>query len=437
MTRQCIAVAVSGGRDSTALWHATARAVVGSGLQVVALHVHHGLQPEADGWVAHLQRQARRWAARGLPVSLAWRRLRAAPAAGDSIEAWARRERYAALADMARDCGAKLVLLAHHRCDQAETFLLQALRGAGPAGLAAMPREVTRGGIVWSRPWLDQPSRAIDAYVRRHRLSHVQDPSNVDASLARNRLRHEVWPALSASFGQAEACLAASTRRAHEAAECLRELAALDATLACSAEGRLKVPAWLALSTARRANLLRYWLATQHRGAVPESLVQRLLHELPAAPAAAAWPWHDGELRLHAGALQTVPLRAAPEALPDLPQHLDLSRAGRFAVPAWHGSFEVRAVHGDGLDPRRLRHCELRPRQGGEQFQRSQRSLPRSLKKQFQAAGVPAWLRDGPLVYAGNELLYVPGLGVDARNQAPAGSSMLGLSWLPDRPPRA
>ncbi len=430
--QQRIAVAVSGGRDSTALWHAVARAARGTALEVVGLHVHHGLLAEADGWVAHLQRQARRWAARGLPVRLAWHRLQGRPGRGDSVEAWARRERYAALTAMARAEGIGLVLLAQHRRDQAETFLLQALRGAGAAGLAGMPREAVRGGVVWARPWLDQPREAIEAYVSRHRLGFVEDPSNADRRLARNRLRQELWPALSAAFPQAEASLAASARRAHEAAACLRELAELDAAGVCSREAGLDVARWAGLSAARRANLLRGWLAGH--GAVPESLVQRLLLELPGAAPPSAWPWPAGVLRLHAGRLQVLPTRASLVSAPATSVPIDLSRAGRVAVPEWQGSFELRPVDVQGIDPARLRHCELRARGGGERFQRAAASPPRSLKKQFQAAGIAAWQRDGPLLYSAGQLLFVPGLGIDARQYAARGRAMLGLRWLPDDP---
>jgi tRNA(Ile)-lysidine synthase len=332
---------------------------------------------------------------------------------------------------MARACGAGVVLLAHHRRDQAETFLLQALRGAGPAGLAAMPREALRHDIVWARPWLEQPSRAIDAYVRRHRLSFVDDLSNTDRSLARNRLRHEVWPALAASFDHASTSLAASARRAQEATECLRELAALDARQVCIHGHLLGVSAWRALSVARRANLLRAWLSSLGDAGVPETLVQRLLHELPTAATNAAWPWPGGVLRLHAGQLQVVTAEASRPAATEL-LHMDLSRAGRHAVPAWRGVFEVRRVDGAGLAPDRLRCCELRVRGGGEQFQRSRQSMPRSLKKQFQSAGVPAWQRHGPLLYADGQLLYAPGLGIDARALAEGGKARLDLRWLPD-----
>jgi tRNA(Ile)-lysidine synthase len=428
------AVAVSGGRDSTALWHAAAHAAASAGLEVVALHVHHGLQPQADAWVAHLQRQTRRWAASGLPVTLQWRRLLGVPAAGESIEAWARRERYAALGEMARASGIDLVLLAHHRRDQAETFLLQALRGAGPAGLAAMPREAVRDGITWARPWLEQPHEAVEAYVRRHRLSHVDDPSNADTRLSRNRLRHSVWPQLAAGFEAVETCLAATAKRAQEAAACLKELAAQDLHAACKAEKQLDIACWLSLSEARRANLLRAWLGLWQPGGVAESLVQRLLTELPRRRAA-RWPCVGGQLRRHDGLLSfhgEQRVRMLP--LPAASMRIDLSRIGWHAVPAWGGGFEVQACSAYGLAPEVLRECELRARAGGERFQRAPGALPRSLKKEFQSAKVPAWLREGPLLYATGTLLYVPGLGIDARRHATAGAPALVLRWFDGEP---
>src|SRR5690606_18940813 len=135
------------------------------------------------------------------------------PQPGDSIEAVARQARYEALAEMAQDTGCDTVLLAHHRQDQAETFLLQALRGAGAAGLAGMPPAATRLGVHWLRPWLHHPRQAIEAYVEAHGLSYVDDGSNDDVRYARNRLRHDVWPALQAAFPQAQAMLAVAASR--------------------------------------------------------------------------------------------------------------------------------------------------------------------------------------------------------------------------------
>lgn len=299
-----IAVAASGGRDSTALLHATLRAALPLGVRVHALHVHHGLHPDADVWAKQVRAQARRWGACFHETRLADK-----PAPAESIEAWARRGRYAALAAMARSAGCTLVLLAHHRRDQAETVLLQLLRGGGARGLAAMPADVVRDGIRWLRPWRDQPREAIETYLKRHRLRWVDDPGNDDARYARNRLQHRVWPALTAAFPQAEQALVGAAVRAAEETEALRELAAIDAAHCLEGEA-LRVRAWCGLSSARQALLLRRQIEAWSGRGVPGTLVRRLMAELPRAPSG-RWPAPGGELTLRRGALRFVPTPSA------------------------------------------------------------------------------------------------------------------------------
>jgi tRNA(Ile)-lysidine synthase len=435
-----VAVATSGGRDSTALLHCTVRQAQPLGLRVLALHVHHGLQPQADAWLSQVRRQARRWGA-----AFDSRRLAGAPAAGESVEAWARRGRYAALAEMAIAAGCPLVLLAHHRRDQAETVLLQALRGGGPAGLSAMPAQAERAGLVWARPWLAQPRAAIEAYVRQHRLAYVDDASNASERLARNRLRLQVWPALSAAFPEAEVALAQVARHAQDAAAVLAECAEADLRRLRQPDGSLDAAGSLALSAPRRRALLRHWLQQVLPSPVPESLVARLALELGAPLAAAAsgpgrlrptgrWPAGAGEVRLYRGALRWA---GGAEAARPLGANLvlDLSCPGRHPVPAWAGSWLVRPVPQGGVAIERLRRVQLRARRGGEQYQASTGGVPRSLKKQFQAAGVPAWARQAPLLFtADGRLLCVPALGIDARQQAEPGQPQCLPEWLPDEP---
>lgn len=425
-----VAVAYSAGRDSTALLHATARAAAGTGVEVLALHVHHGLSALADDWLVHAQTQCNRWAKQGLPVRLRFHRLDGRPTSGDSVEAWARQARYRALRQMAMEEGASLVLLAHHRRDQAETLLLQALRGAGVAGLAGMPQGIEREGIEWVRPWLHQPRSAIDAYVREHRLRHVEDDSNADPRFARNRLRLQVWPALSSAFPQAEASLADAAAWAAQASACLDELAELD--LVAVADGdALRVPAWQALSEPRRANVLRAWLRARAGRAAPASLVQRLLRELPGT-GAAQWPLADGAvLQRHRGRLRLEDLRRAAVASP-VSIALRIDGPGPYPLPAWGGSLVAEAVHEGGVPTAWLAHVELRSRTGGERFMAGIGRPARSLKKQYQASEVPAWERDGPLVYSGGQLVFVPGLGIDARVMAAPGQPQLSLRWRSD-----
>jgi len=432
---RAVAVAYSGGRDSTALLHATARAaaLTGGALCVHALHVHHGLSLYADDWLRHGQQTCRRWASRGLPVHFHAERVRFDVGPGVSIEAAAREARYAALVRLARAAGCNTVLLAHHRDDQAETVLLQALRGAGAAGLAAMPQRIERFGLTWLRPWLAQPRSAIEAYVRRHRLRHIEDDSNTDTRYARNKLRHDVWPALP----QAPQVLGTVAQHAQDAAQCLAELAELDLGQ-IGAAAQLDVAGLLRLGPARGRNALRVWLAQVTPDRPAATLVQRLWAELAAhrqpEQGSASWPVHGtGVLRLYRGKLcwQTAASREATADRAEVEIFLD--GPGFYSVPAWHGVLQVEAVPAQGMAGR-AGAVQLRPRRGAEQFQRAPGTPPRSLKKQFQAAGVPAWQRQAPLVWQGERLLHVPGLGMDARCLAVPGEPQWRLVWQPDSP---
>lgn len=430
----CVAVAYSGGRDSTALLHATLVSARDAGIGVVALHINHRLSPHADAWERHCRAQCERWSAQGFALTFAAHRLRSRPLPGDSIEAWARRERYQALGRMARRHGADRVLLAHHRADQAETLLLQALRSAGVAGLSGMPRVIERDGIHWLRPWLDRPRRSIESYVLAHGLAHVDDDSNDDERYARNRLRRRVWPALLHAFPDAEPALAAAATWAQQAQACLNELAAIDLS-ATAAPAGLELAGWQRLSDARRVNALRSWLRAQTGEPPPASLIARLAIEL-LRPGSARWPLAGGLLRRHRGRLMWQPMPAVTAAVvaPDRETRLRIARAGRHRLPGWHGVLAVTRVQAGGVPLAWLAQAELRERSGGERFQAGLGRPPRSLKKQFQAADLPAWARAGPLIYSGGQLVFVPGLGLDARVIGLPGQPLVMLAWEPATP---
>ena len=415
--RPVVAVAYSGGRDSTALLHVAAAADV----EVVALHVHHGLSVHADGWAAHCEAQCAAWG-----VRFQSSRLTGQPAPGQSIEAWAREGRHAALQQMAVAAGADLLLLAHHRRDQAETFLLQALRGAGVAGLAAMPAAQWRGGVCWARPWLGQPREAIEAYIAQHGLAHIDDDSNTNSRFARNRLRLEVWPALAQAFPQAETSLAQSATWAQQALDLQREVAAADLQLVSDANG-LDVTAVQALSTARASNVLRAWLHAQSGRPAPASLVERLQREWATD---GCWPCATGQLRRYRGRLVWLAVTASALTTPS--QSVNLASVGLHAQADWGGNWCVESVASGGVSTARLQSLTLRARTGGEQFQRTARSTVRSLKKAYQSAAIPAWQRDGPLLFCrDDQLLFAPSLGLDARMLAGPDEPQFSLRWLP------
>ncbi|MEO5772082.1 MAG: tRNA lysidine(34) synthetase TilS, partial [Burkholderiaceae bacterium] len=194
----------------------------------------------------------------------------------------------------------------------------------------------------------------------------------------------------------------------------LDEVAQLD--LAAVADGNtLRIASWSLLSAARRANLLRHWLRLQAGRGAPESLVTRLLDEMPRS-AEACWPFGEWTLRRHRGRLLFgEPHTPGPQVDPQA-----RGEAGLQVTPVSHG----------GVATADLQGAEWRPRQGGERFQRHAGSPPRSLKKQFQDVDVPAWLRDVPLLYAADgRLLFVPGLGIDARALATPGQPQSALAW--------
>jgi len=429
-----VAVACSGGRDSTALLYATLLAAAGSGLTVHALHVHHGLSAHADDWLEHVEHQCMRWERDGLPVRFHAQRLALSPRRGESVEAVARTARYAALRRMALAADTDLVLLAHHRRDQAETLLLQALRGGGVAGLAGMPAEVRRDGITWARPWLAQSPEAIAAYVRHHRLNHIEDDSNADLRFARNRLRLNVWPALSAAFPAAEAALADAATWAQQAHAALTDLAAIDLA-ACRRGDLLDLAAWQQLAPHRAGHLLRAWLREISARTPGADELQRLLRELPGR-APATWLLCGGRLTRYRGLLRFVPDLHASEPPPKAPvrEHLlSITRAGRYLLPGWGGVIVARRVRQGGASLPRLVALTLAERRGGERFRLAAGRPSRSLKHQYQAAGVPPWQRDGPLLFSDGALVFVPGLGLDAGVLAVAGESQLALTWVPTR----
>jgi tRNA(Ile)-lysidine synthase len=243
-----LTVGLSGGCDSVVLLHLLTR--LGYAGRLDAIHVHHGLSPNADAWAQFCADYCARL---GIPLTV--RRVVVDPSLGLGLEAAARAARYAAFAETASDC----LLLAQHRGDQAETVLFNLLRGTGVTGAAGMPAERAFGKRRLLRPLLDCARADIEAYAGETGLSWVDDESNTDTSLTRNFLRHEALVALNQRFPAAETSLAQAARHFGEAAGLLDDLAALDWQQA-SENDAARLPALKALSQPRLKNLLRYRL---------------------------------------------------------------------------------------------------------------------------------------------------------------------------------
>ena len=289
-----LGVALSGGADSTALLVACARRWP---QQVVALHVNHGLQAAAAQFEAACRALCAQWQ---VPLRVAHIDARHAP--GQSPEDAARKGRYAALAHLALEGGDGGVLtgiaLAQHADDQVETLLLALARGAGPAGLAAMPAQWERRGLGWYRPLLQVAASDIRAWLRAHSVSWVEDPSNADTRFTRNRIRAELLPHLQACFPHMRDTFARAAQHSASASELLDELALIDLASVLDPESDApRIQALQALRVPRQANALRYWFKS--RFAQTPSTAQ--LAELLAQIAACTTRGHRIDMKLAGG----------------------------------------------------------------------------------------------------------------------------------------
>ncbi|MBS0451692.1 MAG: tRNA lysidine(34) synthetase TilS [Proteobacteria bacterium] len=266
-----LAVAFSGGADSTALLLACARRWPG---KVLAFHVHHGLQAAADGFEAHC-----RAVCADLKVPFSAHRVDARHASGESPEDAARRARYATLAQLAREAGVQDIALGHHADDQAETILLALSRGAGLSGLAAMPALARRGGLSYHRPFLHLAAGGLRTWLRGQGVGWIDDPSNGDARYTRNRIRSVLLPALEQVFPQFRSTFARSAGHAAQAQALLVELAEQD----LAAVGvPPRIDALQALPRARQANVLRHWLLRTHGCTPSAAQLEELLGQVHA-----------------------------------------------------------------------------------------------------------------------------------------------------------
>jgi len=390
-------VAFSGGADSTVLLHLMTEIAPQLVIDLEAVHVNHGLLPEADAWQAHCES-----AAEGLGVPCRALAVAVRESGGEGLEANAREARYRALAGCLDE--GDWLLTAHHRDDQAETVLLNLMRGAGVAGLrgAARRRRLGRGWLV--RPLLAASGEELEAWAWQRNIDWIEDPSNADRRRDRNFLRHEILPRLEARWPAARKQLARSAALAAESARLARELAALDLARA-GAPGRLSLPVLETLSPDRSRNLLRHACRELGLPAPPATALRRITDELagarPDAGPAVSWP--GGEARRYRDAVYLMP--PLPEA-PTAPDRL-LRPGSALALGPGAGSLELEA--GRGIDPGLARAgLGVRYRAGGEKFRPVGSAGRRSLKKLLQEAGVLPWMRARiPLIYAGDALVAV------------------------------
>ncbi len=396
-------VAYSGGCDSTVLLHALAALQDQLPVEVRALHVNHHLHPAAPQWAEHCHRVCE-----ALDIPLYEINVDARGSKGESPEAAAREARYRIFTEMLQEGDG--LLLAHHRDDQAETLLLQLLRGSGPRGLAAMPSQRPLGAGWLGRPLLGFTREALCQYAGAEGLAWIDDPSNFDTEYDRNFLRQEIMPLLQQRWPSAASTLARAAGHQAESVELLHQLAEADGQhCAGSRAETLRIEPLTQLTPERQRNLLRYWIDSVNHLPLPDQQrLHRILDEvIPAAEDAQpciAWP--GGQVRRYAGLLYL--LAADPQPLVG-PLHWDLT--GTLELDDGRQLHAV-TTRGKGLQMELQGNSgiSVRFRQGGEVCRPAGRGHQHELKKLFQEWGVPPWERPRvPLLYVGEDIAAVVG----------------------------
>ncbi len=416
-----VCVGLSGGMDSVVLLHLFAQWRARCPLELNALHVHHGLNPRANQWADFCQNICDK-----LNIALTIRRVTVNPSSGLGIEASAREARYRAFDQETAD----YIALAHHRDDQAETLLLQLLRGAGIKGLSGMPllRHRHRNKLI--RPLLEIERSELRTWAENQQLEWIEDDSNDDNRYARNFLRHKVLPIIGEQHAAWRSTLARSAQLLGETASLLEELASLDAEKAI--HDRVIDCRYLrTLSAARARNLLRYFLAQQGLGMPSQQRLEDIHQQLITTG-------NDKRIAIPVGTLVLRRFRRHAYlteilAVPD--PHLRWLWQGEAQqkLPELGGTLHFGSRERDGLKLAGLGQINIRLRQGGEHFQPDCRRPRRALKDLLQEAELPPWERERlPLIYSDNELVLVPGIGTACGWQAQPGEAALNITWRTD-----
>jgi tRNA(Ile)-lysidine synthase len=396
-------IAYSGGLDSHVLLHSMAALrAEDPELQLQAAHIHHGLSPNAGRWAKHCKQICAE-----LNIPCVVKKIKLKPTKKDSLEALAREKRYQALAEniTADTC----LLTAHTQTDQAETVLLQLLRGAGPKGLAAMPEVMEFAGTVKIRPLLNFTRAALEEYAQQNKLIWIEDESNANVAFDRNYIRHEVMPLIAKRWPSAAQTMARSAKHCAAADELFTSLAQQDLpTIVGNKPATLSVIKLLALSSARQQNVLRYWLQQLQLPLPPTTKMQQIQTAVLAARKEAkpkvCWP--GAEVRRYQDNLY---------AFSSLEQHdvtwkaeWDLRRS--LVLPNGMGLLSVEKVMGQGIAVEATKNVTVCFRQSRERCQPDGRVGSHPLKKLFQEWEVPPWQRQRvPLIYLGSQLAAVVG----------------------------
>ena len=420
-----LCVGLSGGRDSVLLLHLLAQAREALAITVSAIHINHQISPHAASWADFC---AALCAQLGVPLQV--ERVVVARDSGRGLEASARAARYAAYSRVPAD----MIALAHHRGDQAETVLLQALRGAGLKGISAMPLLKALGDdkqII--RPLLDVAPEILADYAAVNGLSWIHDESNDDIRFTRNYIRHEIMPRLGDCLPQSAASLVRLGQHAAQAQLLLDDLAKIDCANVVVGD-RLQSSRLLALSMPRAKNLLRYFFASASIPVPNAVQLNEILRQLGARNPdhRTEITWANWTLRCFRDEVYLTPAALQPDGDWQIAWHGE----AELILPRPCGTLRFEPRVGTGIAQTRLagKNVTIRSRRGGEKIHLESSRPRRALKNLLQEAKLPPWRRETmPLLFCDETLVWVPDIGIDLEFTARADEPGLVIAWQANR----
>ncbi|CAM8363254.1 tRNA lysidine(34) synthetase TilS [Candidatus Methylopumilus universalis] len=406
-------VALSGGRDSVVLLYLLHQLQKRQTFTLKASHVHHGLSKNADKWVKFCEKLCTKLS---VPLDVHYIKLPQKKSLG--IEGEARRLRYEKILQSKTD----LVVLAHHEDDQAETFLLQLIRGAGVKGLSSMAH-FDDSRRLW-RPLLNTSRTDIESYAKKHQLKWIEDESNQNIDFDRNFIRSKVLPILKNRFSYIIKVISRSTSHLAEAQYLLDDLAEIDLKIYLKSDNykhRLKVKTLDKLSNYRAKNVLRFWLEMNGQMMPSKDLLDELLRQVLTAKKDAELKIElskDDEIRRYRDEIYIVPKKQKHE------KNYEIIWSGESKIILPNGQkLTFKKVKGGGINLKFLRDQKLkiRNRQGGEFFKPDSKRPTKKIKQLLQESDLPPWEREFlPLIFVGDDLAFVPNFGIDIKFQTKA-----------------
>lgn len=429
---QGIAVAFSGGLDSTVLLNLAVEFAKTKNIPIFAFYIHHGLSTNADAWLVHCQLICKRLGVKFSSKKITLRQLKK-----DGVEAAAREARYHALGELCSEHQIPLLLIGHHQDDQAETLLLQLLRGSGLSGLCGMdlfnyaPKLLGTNHVLLARPLLVQSKQSLLDYAKTHKIDFIEDESNFDRRFLRNGLRHEVMPVLSTVSPGYASRLARSVRHLQSANHLLLEFVKEDFDKYYINDG-LDIDLMRHLSAERIDNLLRFWLSTLGvRMPSTARLSEMRFQLLNARHDAQITVFHDfiGVHRYKNKIYASTKEKSVHENR--LPTEFEWRGEDVIHFSEFHGSlFFEPALNGVNSNWLKQQKLSLRLRQGGERLKLAQDRPTRDIKSHFQSLNIPFWTRKLlPFLFVNGDLLHVAGIGTQSAFYSADSSDQINFRW--------